>query len=138
MFCREWLAQLELHRAELEAAGLKVAAVGLGEVEDAAKTCGRLAPTIGCFTRADLNAHEMYQLKLSSLGSLPGTLAAAPRALARGHIQGRATTDARGTRMLGGVFVIDRAGVIRYADYNEFAGNHPPFAEIVAAAKNLS
>jgi hypothetical protein len=39
--------------------------------------------------------------------------------------------------MLGGVFVFDRGGIIRYAAYNEHAGDHPPIADVLAAAQKL-
>ena len=35
MFCRDWLAQLGRHQAEIEAAGLRVVAVGIGEPKHA-------------------------------------------------------------------------------------------------------
>jgi len=128
---------LELHKSEIEHAGLRVVSVGIGKVEDAASACGRLAPSIICLTHPGLDAHEAYRLKMSTLGRLSGSLVAVPRAMARGHMQGRATTDIRGTRMLGGVFVFDRGGIIRYAAYNEHAGDHPPIADVLAAAQKL-
>jgi hypothetical protein len=35
MFCREWLAQVERHHTEIQATGLKVVAVGIGEPKHA-------------------------------------------------------------------------------------------------------
>jgi hypothetical protein len=60
------------------------------------------------------------------------------RAASKGHMQGKATTNTEGTRMLGGSLIVDKSGVIRYIRYNEYAGDNADFAELVAAAARLS
>lgn len=136
MFCREWLAQLEQHQAELQAAGLRLAAVGIGEPKHAQRYCGTLAPSVTCLANKTLEAYRAFGLKQGGVGQLigPAVLAAGARAAGRGHTQGETTGN---SFMLGGVFVVDRGGVIRFADYDEYAGDHPVFAHILAAARDL-
>jgi len=134
MFCREWLAQLEQHKDQLTAAGLRIAAVGLGEPKHAQRYCGSLAPSLACYANKTKEAYRAFGLERGSPLQLmgPGVLAAGARAVARGHTQGEPTGD---TLMLGGVFIIDQQGVVRYAHYDAHAGDHPEFAEILRAVQ---
>lgn len=70
--------------------------------------------------------------------NLMPTLLSAPRAALKGHMQGKATTDFKGTQMLGGTLIVDASGVIRYIHYDRFAGDHPDVIEILAAARALA
>lgn len=134
MFCREWLAQLEQHKDQITAVGLKIAAVGLGEPKHAQRYCGSLAPNVACYANKTKEAYKAFGLDRGSLLQLmgPQVFAAGARAVARGQNQGEATGD---TLMLGGVFVIDQQGVFRYVHYDAHAGDHPDFAEILRAVK---
>jgi peroxiredoxin len=136
MFCREWLAQLEQHKDQIRAAGLSLAAVGIGEPKHAERYCGQLAPSVTCLTNKTLEAYHAFGLKQGNALQLAGpkVLMAAVRATREGIRQGETTGNAF---MLGGVFVIDPAGLIRYADYDEYAGDHPDFTEMLQAAKAL-
>jgi peroxiredoxin len=137
MHCRDWLAQLEQHKDELRAAGLSLATIGVGEPRHAERYCGQYAPSVTCLCNQTLEAYRAYGLKpgnaLQLLG--PQVLLASARTAARGVTQGRNTGNAF---MLGGVFVIDAQGVVRFADYDEYAGDHPDFAEILAAVQQLA
>lgn len=134
MFCREWLAQLEQHKDQITAAGLRIAAVGLGEPKHAQRYCGSLAPSIACYANKTKEAYRAFGLDRGGLLQLmgPQVFAAGARAMARGHVQGETTGDAL---MLGGVFVIDQEGIIRYAHYDAHAGDHPDFADVLRAVK---
>jgi hypothetical protein len=134
MFCREWLAQLEQHKDQITGAGLKLAAVGIGEPKHARRYCGTLAPSVACYANQTKGAYKAFGLDRGSLLQLmgPKVFAAGARAVAGGHSQGESTGD---TLMLGGVFVIDPAGVFRYVHYDAHAGDHPDFAEILSAVK---
>lgn len=137
MFCREWLAQLEQHKDDIRGAGLQLAAVGIGEPKHARRYCGRLAPSVTCVANKTLEAYRAFGLKQGSLLQLAGpqVFLAGARAVAGGAVQGEATGN---TLMLGGVFVIDQRGVIRFADYDEYAGDHPDFDDILAAVRTLN
>jgi hypothetical protein len=136
MFCREWLAQLEQHQDEIRAAGLGLAAVGIGQPKHAQRYCGRLAPSVTCLCNQTLEAYRAFGLTEGSLLQLAGprVLAAGARAVARGMRQGQATGNAL---MLGGVFVVDQGGAILFADYDEYAGDHPEFSEVLSAVRAL-
>lgn len=136
MHCRDWLAQLERHHDELRVAGLSVAAIGIGEPRHAQRYCGSLAPSIPCFCNRTLEAYRAFGLKEGGLWQLlgPQVIAASARVAARGIVQGRRTGNAL---MLGGVFVIDAQGVVRFARYDEYAGDHPSFTDVLNAVKRL-
>ncbi|MGQ0604684.1 MAG: AhpC/TSA family protein [Anaerolineales bacterium] len=137
MHCRDWLAQLEQHQDEIRAAGLSLAAIGIGEPKHAERYCGQLAPNVTCLCNKTLEAYRAFGLKEGNALQLAGlkVLLASARTAARGITQGRNTGN---TFMLGGVFVIDACGVIRFADYDEYAGDPPNFSDILAAVKQLS
>ena len=137
MHCRDWLAQLEQHQGELRAAGLSVAAIGIGEPKHAERYCGQLAPSITCLINPTLEAYRAFGLKEGSALQLvgPKTLLASAGAAMRGFTQGKNTGN---PLMLGGVFVIDPQGVIRLARYDEYAGDHPDLAEVVTAVQRLA
>jgi peroxiredoxin len=136
MHCRDWLAQLEQHKDEILAAGLRLAAVGIGEPKHARRYCGQYGPSVECLANKTKQAYTAYGLRRGGLLELvgPEVILASAQTVARGIVQGDATGD---PTMLGGVFIIDRQGVIRYARYDRYAGDHPGFAEILRAARRL-
>jgi peroxiredoxin len=136
MFCREWLAQLERHQSEIQAAGLRVVAVGIGEPKHAQRYCPTLAPNAECLAGRGTSAHEAYGLHRGSLMQLAGpqVIQAGLRATASGVTQGETTGD---WAMLAATFVVGPDGVIRFTHYGQFAGDHPDLKEIFAAARQL-
>jgi peroxiredoxin len=136
MFCREWLGELEDYQDDIRRMGLKIYSVGIGEPKHAERYCGRLTPNTECFSNEDASAYYEYgfgQMGLKELLNLDfvrNTL----RALANGNIQTEMTGDGR---MIGGHFIIDQDGIIRYAFYSETAGDHPTFGEILHHARML-
>ena len=122
---------MELHREKIAAAGLKIVAVGIGETKHARRYCGKLAPSIDCFTNEDTAVYGTYGLKQASMGQLlnPGMLKAAMRARSRGHSQGKATGD---VKMLPGTFIVDADGIIQYTYYSDHAGDDPDLEELAA------
>jgi hypothetical protein len=116
--------------------GVNVVAVGLGEPKHAALFGPRLAPSVTCLTRPTPEAHFAYGIGRTGAESLlqPGMLSAALKAAAGGQRQGKATGD---TRVLSATFVIDRAGVIRFAHYARFPGDDPHIEDLLRAAEAL-
>jgi peroxiredoxin len=104
---------------------LRVTAVGLGQPKHAVNICGRIAPSLECLVDSEETAYALYGLGKGSFLQLvgPAVLAAGARAAAQGHKQGQTTGSGS---MLPGTFIIDQAGIIRYAYYSEHAGDHPP------------
>src|SRR5262245_16265907 len=70
LHCRYMLAQLEQHRDEIKAAGLKPVAVSLGEPKHAAHFCGKLAPSVDCLVNKTNEVHFAYGLKRSGVEAL--------------------------------------------------------------------
>lgn len=116
--------------------GVNVVAVGLGEPKHAATFGPRLAPSVFCLSRATPEAHFAYGIGRASAVALaqPGQVAAAFRAASHGHMQGKATGDAR---VLSGTFLIDAGGTIRYAHYARFPGDDPGIPDLIQAAQAL-
>lgn len=124
------LVQLEQHNDEITAAGLKNVALGIGQPKHAAQFGGKLAPHVLCLSNETNGVHYLYGLKRSGMGQLfnPKLYQASLRAAAKGLTQGEATGD---TQMLGGIFIVDQQGIIRYGDQSDFAGDYPPIPEVL-------
>ncbi len=122
---------MELHREEIEAAGLRIVALGLGEPKHARQFGDKLAPNVDCLTNEEPTLHAAFGIERGNILRLmaPDAIRAGARAAARGHSQGQATGDAQ---RLPGTFIIDRGGIVRYAYYGKFAGDQPELAELVA------
>lgn len=115
---------MELHREEIEAAGLRVVAVGLGQPKHARRFGDKLAPSVECVTNESPELHATFGIERANLLRLvaPDAIKAGARAASRGHVQGEATGD---TQRLPGTFIVDESGIIRYAHYGKFAGDNP-------------
>lgn len=89
-----------------------------------------------CVTDHAAGPHRIYGTARGTVRDLiePGLWASTIRAVTQGHLQGRATGD---VRVLGGTFIVDRAGTIRYMHYDRFAGDHPTWEEITASAQRV-
>ena len=129
---------MELHKDELTAAGLQLIVIGLGKPEHAARYCGQLAPSQTCFVDTTNDAYHAWGLRRGSvregLANSLTILRASAQAAAAGHLPGMATGD---VQMMPGTFIVDTAGVVRYAYYSRFPGDDPEIAELVAAGNAL-
>src|SRR5260221_11543832 len=98
------LVQLEQHKDEIKAAGLKNVALGIGQPKHAAQFGGKLAPNVICLTNETNAVHYLYGLQRAGLGQLfnPKLYQASMKAAAIGLKQGDATGD---IAMLGGIFI---------------------------------
>ena len=132
MFCREWLAQLESHKDDIEKAGLKAVAVAIGQPKHARRYCGKLAPSLDCYTNQETDVYQTYGLRQGGLGQLLsfGVMKAGMRANVAGFRQGKATGD---VKMLPGTFIVDTEGIIQYAYYSRHVGDHPPISNLLQA-----
>lgn len=133
LFCREWLAKLAQHQAELDGAGLQVVAVAMGDPKHIARYCDRIAPDITCLTGDDgsLEAYHAYGLQEGGLKQFTSfdALKAGFRAIKGGHAVGKATGN---VRMMPGTFLIDAEGRVRWTYYSEHVGDHPDIADILS------
>ena len=114
----------------MEAAGLRVVAVGLGQPKHARQFGDRLAPSVDCETREEPELHAGYGIGRANMLRLlaPDAIKAGIDAAGRGHTQGQTTGDAQ---RLPATFIIDADGIVRYAYYGKFAGDNPDLAEVI-------
>lgn len=121
---------MELHREDIEAAGLRIVAVGIGRPEHARRFGGRLAPGVDCVTHEEPELHETFGIDRGNMLRLvaPDAIAAGAQAAARGHTQGTPTGD---QRRLTATFIIDQSGTVRYCHYGKHAGDHPNLTDVV-------
>ena len=128
--CREWLVQLERQHTEIEKAGLRLAAIGLGQPKHAARYCPQYAPSLTCLCHPTADVHERYGLKKGTLAHLWDKRLAVNvnRARKAGLVQGFDTGPAD---QLSGTFIVDRSSLIRYAYISDIAGDNPNVSEML-------
>jgi peroxiredoxin len=133
--CRYMLTQLEKYNSIVADAGLASVSIAIGQPKHAAHFGKKLAPSITCLSTEGTDAHYSFGLKKAGIEQVfnPRMMAATLRGFAAGQMQGETTGD---IAMLGGLFIIDRGGIIRYASSNEFAGDYPSIPEVVAGYAN--
>jgi peroxiredoxin len=137
IFCRELLAELQARTEVLAQAGLVVVAVGLGEPRHAQRIGGRYAPDLKVLAAPAADAYAAFGIVRAGLKQIlsPLTFAAGARAALGGSIQANPTGD---QQMVGGAFVVDRQGVVRFAHYDTFPGDKPDLDRIVALGRRLT
>jgi len=130
IFCRELLGQLDHHQEEINAAGLKLALIGLGDPEQAERVCGQLVHGALCLSDMSADAYDAYGFQRGGLLQLAGpqVMSAAVRAARSGYFQGETSGD---IAVLGGLFVVDQQSFIRYAFYSRYAGHNPDITELL-------
>lgn len=134
MFCREHVARLRDHQREIEAAGARVAAVGLGGREYAASfraETGIAFPLLIDEARAAYRAAGLRKGNLWEL-LLPFNAAARARAKREGHRQHRLGKD---PLQLGGTFVFAPGDRDLYAHRAKTYGDVAAIGEILAALR---
>lgn len=121
---------MELHREEIETAGLRVVAIGLGQPKHARRFGDKLAPSVECVTHEEPVLHATFGIERGNMIRMiaPDAIKAGARAAARGHVQGQATGD---SQRLPGTFIIDAKGIVRYAHYGKFAGDNPDLTSLL-------
>ncbi|MDX2159855.1 MAG: hypothetical protein SF162_00880 [bacterium] len=127
---------MEQHHQEIENAGLAIKAIAVGEPKHAARYCPDLIPHAECYP-AGLFPGKLYgtfgmQTTLKMLLN-PNTAAEGAKASAEyggGMLVGDPTTQPA-------TFIIDPAGIVRYAYYAPTIYEHPSIADILKAAATL-
>ena len=136
IFCRERLSQLAQHQTDIEQAGLKIVAIGIGEAKHADRYCGNLLPNATCLASEDAAIYHTYGFAQVKLGDMLSFQAVknSVRAFTSGQMQGQTTGD---FRMIGGTFIVDTDGVIQYAYYSKTPGDHPSFGVVLETAQEI-
>lgn len=112
--------------------GVTVAAVTMGEPDEATEFCGPRAPGVICLSDTTRTAYQTYGLGRAGLmeSSGPGVWKASAELLKGGHTVGVPMGD---TRQMPGVFVIDRGGRVLLPYYSKNIGDYPKPEQILAA-----
>lgn len=118
-----------------EEAGGRVAVVTMGTPEQVASFFRDLPVTIVCLADPQQQAYRAYGLRQGGWWQIAGPRVWLPsiRALVRGGV-GRPVGD---VRQLPGTFVIDRAGLVRFAHRPDNQADRPSHEQIVAVLKSL-
>lgn len=108
-----------------------------GNPAQAASLCRQYRVEFPCLADPDLDAYRTFGLKRGSMAEVvgPGTWLKAAGAMSRGHFGGRVIGD---VMQLPGTFIVDRAGVVRFAKYAEHAGDHPAIEDLLSALREIN
>lgn len=137
MHCRAQAVQLRRDQQQFARAGMRVVLIGLGDPTKAREFRDTFAlpftiladPEKTAFRAYDL----IYRMRLRQEALNPDSVL---KTLARTPRYGWAMTE-QDIFQLGGVFVVDRTGIIRFAYRSLRAADHPPHAAIIASIGNV-
>jgi peroxiredoxin len=124
-------------RERFDQAGATVGVIGMGRPDQAGAVCHRRQVPFACLTSPDGSAHRAYGLRRGTLNQVAGPLTWLPwlRNQVTGNPQGRFGQG--DVAQLGGTFVVDRAGIIRYVHRGRRADDNPPNEEVLEAVATL-
>ena len=137
MFCQEHVAQLRDDRESFDRAGARVLLIGQGSSRRAARFCRDRAVPFDCLTDPEREAYRAYGLKTGTLREL------APPRLAGRYVKANLRRETRqgplsgDVRQMPGTFVIDTAGVVRFAHRNRDSADNPPNDVVLRALEDL-
>jgi peroxiredoxin len=124
-------------RERFEAAGAEVAVIGLGRPQQARTFCDRYRVPFRCLTGPDRSAHRAFGLRRGTLNEVAG-----PPIWLRwlrneltGRRQGRFGQG--DPAQLGGTFVVDTRGVIRFAHRGRRSSDIASNDEVLAVVSAL-
>lgn len=110
-----------------------MALIGLGRPDQAGAFCERRRVPFACLTSPDRSAHRAYGLRRGTVNQVAGPRMWLPwlRNQVTGNPQGRFGQG--DVAQLAGTFVVDPAGVIRFAHRGRRADDNPPNDDVLAA-----
>jgi hypothetical protein len=111
--------------------------ISIGEPKHIRRYCPKYAPSLTCYCCPDTDEHELYGLRHSGVANMfdPELYIESARLYAEGINQGKATGD---ITMLGGVFIIDTKGLVRYAYVEPAAHVHAPLESVLEKAQKFN
>jgi peroxiredoxin len=131
--------QLRDDRDRFETAGATIVLIGLGTPERAGWFCQDKAVPFTCLADPEQAAYRAYGLRTATLTEV----LRAENALRYLRLNLNPETRQRSAKagedilQLGGTFVVDTQGVIRYAHRNRHTGDNPPNDEVLEAIESL-
>lgn len=134
MYCRERVAQLRDHEAEIGAAGVGIAAIGTGDIRYARAFKSDRSIDFPLMVDDDLTTYRAVGTGRLTLGGMlsPSSVASSGRLLARGRLQGR---TGKHPLTLGATHVIRPDRSVPYAWVNSSLPDEAPLPEVLAAVR---
>ncbi|MCC6445723.1 MAG: redoxin domain-containing protein [Armatimonadetes bacterium] len=126
------MAQLRRDEAAFHRRNASVALIGMGTPGETDAFCRSRSLPFACLSDPSRQAYEAYGLARVSLPQILGSGRAYIRmasAFMQGHGFSRPVGDAR---QMPGVFIVDRAGRVRYAHRHKDVSDNPPNEALLA------
>lgn len=126
--CKEILSQLVDAKAQIEAAGLSIAAVTQGSPAQTLEFGRRQAPGILCLSDSERRAYRAYGLERGNLWQVilsPRVVTGTARAKKHGHMA-ELPPSGQDAMQMSGTFIIGTDGRIRLPYYYDNIADHPP------------
>ena len=132
--------QLRDDRERFEEAGAAVVLIGLGKAERAESFCEDKSIPFDCLADPEQRAYEAYGLRKMGLSEVLRAENGLKYLRLNLNPETRQRTAKRGEDVLqlGGTFVVDTGGVVRYAHLNRHTGDNPPNDEVLEALKEIA
>jgi len=136
VFCRQQILDLRSNVSKFAAAGVNLALVTQGEPGETKDFVAKYRWPGETFCDPGRAAYEAYGLGMATLSEAisPGVVVAAGRAALRGAFQGR--VHGGEGRQMPGLFIVDTAGVVRYAHPFRHAGDQPTSRELLKIVRS--
>jgi peroxiredoxin len=133
-----YVAQLRDERERFDDAGAAVTLIGLGSAEQAAAFCADRDVRFACVTSPDRSAHRAYGLRRGTFDQVAGPRVWLPwiRNQIGGRHQGRFGQG--DTAQLPGTFVVDRAGIVRFAHRGARSNDVPSNEDVLASVRAIA
>ncbi len=131
--------QLRDDRERFEKAGAKVVLIGLGKPDRAAWFCEDKAIPFACLADPEQRAYEAYGLRKAGISEILRAENGLKYLRLNLNPETRQRPGKRGEDQLqlGGTFVVDTGGAIRFAHRNRHTGDNPPNDAVLAALEEL-
>ena len=131
--------QLRDDRERFEKAGATVVLVGLGSPDRAGWFCEDKDIPFPCLSDPDQSAYEAFGLRKAGLNEILRAENGLKymRLQLKGETRQRTAKRGEDVLQLGGTFVVDTGGIVRYAHRNRHTGDNPPNDEVLDALKEI-
>jgi peroxiredoxin len=132
--------QLRDDRKRFDELGAAVILIGLGTPERAGWFCEDKHITFACLADPEREAYGAYGLRQATVTEVLRAENALKYLLLNLNPETRQRTQKPGEDVLqlGGTFVVDTSGVVRYAHRNRHTGDNPPNDEVLAVIEELN
>ena len=135
--CKAMLAQLRQAYPSLQKQGVEIVAVTMGRPSQAREYCQEQDLPFVCLSDAERQSYAAYGLGSSLTATVhPTTWGAYAKSLLKGNVPLPASSGEEAAQ-LSGIFIIDQAGIVRYAYRSQTVSDFPDSEALVAAVGDL-